>query len=146
MNSMNYYFVKDGQIVAGRINATNPKESTIMGAWVIEGKDLTITSDYTMLVPYVYIELKDAIKRAELWTKETAQILKLLTNKSAAFALIDNRVLPVLAGEAIIDNEGSSFSCKFLGKNDELLDITVHIDELHINKNTAFDALTKSLC
>ena len=143
---MNYYFVKDGQLIAGKINATNPKESTIMGARVIEARDLTITGDYTMLVPYVYVELKDAINRARMWTKEKGQVLRLYTNEKPKFALIDNRALPVRIKETVIDDDGVSFSCQYLNENDELANITVHGDELYFDTINVFEALTKSLC
>lgn len=144
---MNYYFVKDGQLIAGKINATNPKESTIMGARVIEARDLTITGDYTMLVPYVYVELKDAIERAKMWTKERKQVLSILTNGTYPyFALIDNRVLPVSINGFVEDEDGESYDCTFLNKQDELEHITAHSEEIHDTLMSAFATLTKSLC
>lgn len=143
---MNYYFVKDGQVIAGKINATNPKESTIMGARVIEARDLTITGDYTMLVPYVYVELKDAIERAKMWTKEKTQLTAYLTNGHPSYAVIDNRVLPVITKGINTDSDGESYACVFIDKNHEPQQITVHADELRHQFNDAFATLTKSLC
>ena len=149
LNNMNYYFVNQNELFSGRVNATNPQNSTIMGAEVITGKDLIMYCERTMSIPYAFINVDDAIKRLLQQVAEQKFLLEYLlhqANKIARtqYAVIDNSIVPVsLLPDG--SNEGGMHSAHFVN-NESLDNISVHIDELFPSVKDAIHALKNKVC
>lgn len=146
---MNYYFVKGLELFSGRVNATNPQNSTIMGAEVITGNDLTMYCERTIAIPYAYINVEDAIKRLLQQVAEQKFLLEYLIDqagksKNIRYAVIDNSIVPIslLPGGL---GTGGMYSAHFVN-NEQLDTISVHIDEVFTTVKDATRVLKSKVC